>query len=1102
SLTLADNLTLAGTIAVGVTAGSAFDVTNRTVTVAGNVTYSASLATFTATGSTFVFNGTTTLTSSGKQFNNVQVGTAALAGAVTLGDNLTLINASGNLSMIQGTLTLNTHTLVLGVDLTMSPTAASQIAIGTGTLDGTTNGRDVTLSNAFATITQSTGTLKALSLSVSAGAYTLSGAGTVTLGTGGLSQSGGTITANAAQMRSSGNVSILAAGTFVQGGSTLTMDTTATSVQVVTPNQLFNLTIGVAATGTVTIAANDLTLQNNLSVTSGWTFDTNGLSLNVGGSATVSGTLDGPNAVGKSISVTGDTTCSGTINLRTSDYSTNNLTVSGVAPAGLVASGSENITVNGSIDFSAAGNNYTPATSTVIMAGTATPVSLNCPPTEDPFYELTINKGALARTVTLTSDILVTHSVTITSGTLSAGTHQIEMQGIIWDNAGSKTGVGFFNPGTGTVLFTTTSTILIKGNNSWFDFNCTTNGKTFQFEHLWTQTIIANGHFNVLGSSLLSRIVLTTDLADPTAHLPVPPAENGQWIIANLSVLPQNIDYIDVSYSYAWPNAITPGPNTKDSGHNFNWNFVIPIIASWTLDTNNNGRIDRIRVQVQAGTQLNNNFSNAGFKVVVNGYSIAGFQGVGGNTDVFDILLKENPPNGPAEDSNVTPTWQLLANPQIGLFGLIGGAYVEASTTKAYTASDGARPVINYTLAALGSKQAYVHFSEPVTNNVGAPIGLGNLVYSDAGNPVTSLVPVEVSSTGAHAAIVTFTNPLSANDIFLGPVRNIQAATAVIFGAAAAVDPAPYPNAIADGNLPPNASRGMLNPSTTPAAPAHNVSDVGLGFVVPVLAQDQDVVRDPTRGGMGLATVFDGSKWLPPHNTLIEARIMVPSMAGNTLSLAWDVNPPSTFDLNGFWLPTGSSTLWPVVWPAAAGGDRAHSSGIPASPGDPQARIVPSSGTNGPLRDFIISKADPAIKDGSLFQFIFLLDDGSGNKLPVMFAPNAANPADVRPFEYQIHSVVQQRGGVSVTNNVINPGAGQTAFVHYTLDTSGQVTIMVFDLSGSIVNILQRGTQGAGEYTTAWDGKNRGGRIVARGIYFIRVVGPGFDEIRKVLVVH
>ncbi|HVP19829.1 MAG TPA: FlgD immunoglobulin-like domain containing protein, partial [Spirochaetia bacterium] len=74
--------------------------------------------------------------------------------------------------------------------------------------------------------------------------------------------------------------------------------------------------------------------------------------------------------------------------------------------------------------------------------------------------------------------------------------------------------------------------------------------------------------------------------------------------------------------------------------------------------------------------------------------------------------------------------------------------------------------------------------------------------------------------------------------------------------------------------------------------------------------------------------------------------------------------------------------------------------------------------------------------------------------------------------------------------------------VHYTVSTAGPVTITVFDLSGSVVNVLQRGSQGQGVYTTAWDGKNRGGRVVARGIYFIRVVGPGFDEIRKVLVVR
>ena len=63
------------------------------------------------------------------------------------------------------------------------------------------------------------------------------------------------------------------------------------------------------------------------------------------------------------------------------------------------------------------------------------------------------------------------------------------------------------------------------------------------------------------------------------------------------------------------------------------------------------------------------------------------------------------------------------------------------------------------------------------------------------------------------------------------------------------------------------------------------------------------------------------------------------------------------------------------------------------------------------------------------------------------------------------------------------------------------MTITVFDLKGDIVNVLYRGQRGAGEYSTTWDGRNRGGRIVARGIYFIKVVGPGMNEIRKVLVV-
>ncbi|NLJ44980.1 MAG: hypothetical protein GX430_00235, partial [Treponema sp.] len=64
------------------------------------------------------------------------------------------------------------------------------------------------------------------------------------------------------------------------------------------------------------------------------------------------------------------------------------------------------------------------------------------------------------------------------------------------------------------------------------------------------------------------------------------------------------------------------------------------------------------------------------------------------------------------------------------------------------------------------------------------------------------------------------------------------------------------------------------------------------------------------------------------------------------------------------------------------------------------------------------------------------------------------------------------------------------------------VTITVFTLDGDVVRSLQRGTLGVGDYTASWDGRNRAGDPVAPGMYFIRIVAPGIDEIRKVMVVR
>ena len=69
------------------------------------------------------------------------------------------------------------------------------------------------------------------------------------------------------------------------------------------------------------------------------------------------------------------------------------------------------------------------------------------------------------------------------------------------------------------------------------------------------------------------------------------------------------------------------------------------------------------------------------------------------------------------------------------------------------------------------------------------------------------------------------------------------------------------------------------------------------------------------------------------------------------------------------------------------------------------------------------------------------------------------------------------------------------------LADAGQVSVMVFTLDGDVVRTLHRGRLAAGTYSMTWDGTNSAGRSVARGIYFIRVVAPGIDEIRKVMVV-
>jgi len=162
----------------------------------------------------------------------------------------------------------------------------------------------------------------------------------------------------------------------------------------------------------------------------------------------------------------------------------------------------------------------------------------------------------------------------------------------------------------------------------------------------------------------------------------------------------------------------------------------------------------------------------------------------------------------------------------------------------------------------------------------------------------------------------------------------------------------------------------------------------------------------------------------------------------------------------------------------------------------------------GQLFTFNIPSGD--FSNGGKIEFVLRLE-GNSNGDPYMFiarldAPPGVIPGDwyahIRAFSFDITNTRQQRGGVTILNNVINSDKKEITYIRYNLPRSGRVTVQIYTLDGTLIKSLRRNEyREAGTYVDTWDGSNNGGRAVARGMYFVRVVGPDIDEIRKIMVV-
>jgi len=579
-------------------------------------------------------------------------------------------------------------------------------------------------------------------------------------------------------------------------------------------------------------------------------------------------------------------------------------------------------------------------------------------------------------------------------------------------------------------------------------------------------------------------------------------------------------DHFNITVSA--PNSIVPGDDPGQLclilGHEWNdpnantvvkesrWHQdhtpkIFKILYSFTEDISGDGILDRIRVQTNV--VLNGDFDGFGVNVV--GYEIDrskviapdGFAMV--DDDSFCIyLVQKSELNGES-----TPEWWVTSK---GLLNNAGNAVWETGLVgKHFTPIDTIPPRIAYTLTLPNNPQTYVRISEPVANgsfNFGgtpiinpAPIDSSNGYLLDSASlAVTELVGlINISNPSVITGYFSVTNMKEKKDppINIVIIDGVDPKYPVNWGYTAystnSIYAPPYGLILIDDSP-------LSGITVNSAAPViRRVTDVLISR--PLSANDDNYFAWPAwaRNDKGTIDTFNGSAFLEEGNVELQAKIKILSIdkiIWTTADIPSDRRNPKVMpvrekSVGGLWLP-GSNLPYNYVLPTPIG-DCVETIGAP----------VGSQLYNFPLGN---------IESGKSVEFIFRINSSD------MFAARLDAPAGsvptnwydlVRPFGFYTQNIRRQRGGVSVLNNVINSDAREEVIIRYDLARAGRVTIQVYTLEGTLVKSIRRNEhREAGVQTDTWNGSNNSGRPIARGIYFIRVVGPDIDEIRKVMVIR
>ena len=112
-------------------------------------------------------------------------------------------------------------------------------------------------------------------------------------------------------------------------------------------------------------------------------------------------------------------------------------------------------------------------------------------------------------------------------------------------------------------------------------------------------------------------------------------------------------------------------------------------------------------------------------------------------------------------------------------------------------------------------------------------------------------------------------------------------------------------------------------------------------------------------------------------------------------------------------------------------------------------------------------------------------------------------------FEYLEHSELRCQLeelrsieiGAGYAINPVSPNpCHESAMIGYSLAEPGSTEILVFDISGHVVNRLIDDTMGAGSHNVVWDLKDGSNERIPSGLYFIRIQSGDWTGTTRLIV--